>query len=277
MTTPTARRAAPRTAPEPTQERGPDHRPYHSPARNRVDCVEAGITALIEQGEFGVDQRLPAENELAQRFGVSRPVIREAIGRLAARGMIRTERGRGSFVQPPELLQRLTLNPITSIDDLLAFQELRIAIEQQAGSLAATRRSEADLAKMIDLNARMSAVNADRKYGGDLDAEFHVAIAAATHNAVLLDAQKALSNHTKQWISTVSHIVNHPETARSEYRLREHEAIIDAIRRMDPDAAALAIRRHIENGRTRFLANLSKQSGRKQLAAGPVSHKLSDP
>ena len=242
-----------------------------TPARNRVDGVEAAITSLIEQGEFAADQRLPAENDLAQRFGVSRPVIREAIGRLAARGTIRTERGKGSFVQPPELFQRLTLNPITSIDDLLAFQELRIAIEQEAGSLAATRRSEQDLAKMIDLNARMSAVNAERNYGGDLDAEFHVAIAAATHNSVLLDAQQALSNHTKQWISTVSHIVHDPETARSEYRLREHEAIIDAIRRMDADAAALAIRRHIENGRTRFLANLSKQSGRKQPASGSAS------
>ena len=242
-----------------------------TPARNRVDDVEAAITSLIERGEFAVDQRLPAENDLAQRFGVSRPVIREAIGRLAARGTIRTERGKGSFVQPPELFQRLTLNPITSIDDLLAFQELRVAIEQEAGSLAATRRSEQDLAKMIDLNARMSAVNAGKNYGGDLDAKFHVAIAEATHNSVLLDAQKALSNHTKQWISTVSHIVNHPETARSEYRLREHEAIIDAIRRMDADAAALVIRRHIENGRTRFLANLSKQSSRKQPAVGSGS------
>lgn len=235
--------------------------------RNRVDDVETAIVNLIERGEFTTGQRLPAENDLAQRFSVSRPVIREAIGRLAARGTINTQRGKGSYVQPPELLQRLTLNPITSVDDLLAFQELRIAIEQEAGYLAATRRSEDDLQTMIDLNDRMSSLTADYNSGSELDAEFHVTIAAATHNSVILDAQKALSNHTKQWISTVSHIVHDPEASRTEYRLREHEAIVDAIKRMDADATALAIRRHIENGRTRFLANLSKQSGRHDTGA----------
>lgn len=229
------------------------------PGKNRVDDVQIALTRLIEGEEFAVGQRLPAENDLARRFGVSRPVIREAIGRLAARGTIRTERGKGSFVQPPELLQRLTLNPITSVDDLLAFQELRIAIEQEAGYLAATRRTDDELKRIVDLNDRMSSSAADYSYGGQLDSEFHVAIAAATHNNVILEAQKALSTHTKQWISTVSLTVHDPESARNEYRLREHEAIIDAIRRMDADATALAIRRHIENGRTRFLAHMSKQ------------------
>lgn len=236
-----------------------------TPGRNRVDEVEAAIFALIEAGDFPVGERLPAENDLAQRFGVSRPVIREAIGRLAARGTIRTERGRGSFVQTQELMQKLTFNPITSVDDLLAFQELRIAIEQEAGYLAATRRSEEDLKRMVDLNDQMYSLSADYNSSGNLDAEFHVMIASATHNDVMLDAQMALSNHTKQWISTVSHIVHDDEIVRNEYRLREHEAIIDAIRRMDADATALAIRRHIENGRTRFLANMSKHSGKIML------------
>jgi DNA-binding FadR family transcriptional regulator len=230
-----------------------------APGKNRVDDVQIAISRMIEGGELSVGQRLPAENDLARRFGVSRPVIREAIGRLAARGTIRTERGKGSFVQPPELLQKLTLHPITSVDDLLAFQELRIAIEQEAGYLAATRRTDDELKRIVDLNDRMSSSTADYSYGGQLDSEFHVAIADATHNAVILAAQKALSTHTKQWISTVSLTVHDPETARNEYRLREHEAIIDAIRRMDADATALAIRRHIENGRTRFLAHMSKQ------------------
>lgn len=233
--------------------------------RNRVDQVQMAIVQLIEGGEFPVGRRLPTENTLARRFGVSRPVVREAIARLAARGAVRTEHGRGSFVQPPELMQRLTLNPITSVDDLLAFQELRVAIEQEAGYLAATRRSDDDLRKIVELNDRLSSTSADYRSGGELDTEFHVAIAAATHNSVILDAQKALSNHTKQWISTVSLTVADPEPARNEYRLREHEAIIDAIRRMDADATALAIRRHIENGRTRFLAHMSKQSGKNAM------------
>lgn len=192
--------------------------------------------------------------------GVSRPVVREAIASLVAAGIVRTERGRGSFVQPPQVIQRLVLNPIASIDDLLALQELRLAIEQEAGRLAATRRSEEDLDRIIEINQKLLATGGDYRNGAELDSAFHVAIAAATHNTVILDAQRALGNHTKQWISTVLHTDPEAKANRHEYRLREHDAIIEAIRRMDPDAAALAIRRHVENGRTRFLAHMSKQS-----------------
>lgn len=235
--------------------------------KNRVDEVEMSVTKLIEVGEFSIGHRLPGENELAGRFGVSRPVIREAIGRLTARGLVRTERGKGSFVQPPQVIQRLVLHPITSIDDLLALQELRIAIEQEVGRLAAARRSEEDLEKITEINDRLIATSGDYSYGGELDSEFHIAIAAATHNRVILDAQRALGNHTKQWISTVLHAVPDAKATRHEYRLREHDAIIDAIRRMDPEAAALAIRRHIENGRTRFLAHMSKQANTQKASS----------
>jgi GntR family transcriptional repressor for pyruvate dehydrogenase complex len=233
---------------------------------NRVDEVRTYIVGRIEGGDLVAGDRLPTEKELAERHGVSRPVVREAIARLVAEGMVRTERGKGSFVQPPQVIQQLVLNPITSIDDLLALQELRLAIEQEAGRLAATRRSEEDLERIVEINQSLLATSGDYRNGGELDNEFHVAIAAASHNTVILDAQRALGNHTKQWISTVLHTAPEAKATRNEYRLREHDAIIEAIKRMDPDAAALAIRRHIENGRTRFLAHMSKQSNGKRTA-----------
>jgi len=233
--------------------------PHLDRRKNRVEDVQRVLLQQIESGELAIGDRLPTENALAKQNDVSRPVIREAIARLVANGLVRTERGKGSFVQPVQAMQSLTLAPIRSIDDLLGWQELRIAIEQEAGRLAATRRSAEDLEKIVEINDALVLLEDGHSYGGELDNAFHVAIAAATHNQAILEAQKSLGNHTKQWISTVLHTAPDAGPDRNEYRLREHMAIIDSIARMDPDGTAQSIRRHIENGRTRFLARLSRR------------------
>lgn len=233
---------------------------------SRADIVYNNLLEEIDTGRIASGERLASETALAAAQGVSRPVIREAIARLAAAGIVRTERGRGTYVLPAPVIQTMTLSPITSIDDLIHWQELRIAIEQEAGRLAATRRSAADLAAIVAANERLGNGDADASHDvrGELDHAFHVAIAAASHNPAILDAQMSLGKHTKGWIAAILHSAPR-KPDRAEYRLREHRAIIDAIERMDPEAASQAIRRHIENGRTRFLAGLSKT----MVAAAP--------
>lgn len=95
-------------------------------------------------------------------------------------------------------------------------------------------------------------------FGGEVDLAFHVAIAAASHNPAILDAQKALGRHIKGWISAVVHMESANNAKRPQYQFSEHQMIVDAIRDRDPERAAQAVRSHIENGRVRFLARISR-------------------
>lgn len=232
--------------------------PEPTPKKNRVDEVYHALSHLIDGGDLTAGDRLPTENALAKQHGVSRPVVREAIARLAAGGLVRTVRGKGTFVQPGQVMEQMKLAPITSIDDLLAWQELRVAIEQEAARLAATRRSEEDLNELVRLLGEMMNSPEMDGYGGEADHAFHVAIAAAAHNPAILDAQIALGRHIKGWISAVLNVEPANHAKRQQYRLSEHEAIVDAISARNPERAAQAIRSHIENGRTRFLARISR-------------------
>lgn len=225
---------------------------------NRVDAVYQSLCQLMDSGELGVGDRLPTENSLATQHGVSRPVVREAIARLAASGAVRTERGKGTFVEAGQVLRQMKLAPITSIDDLLAWQELRVAIEQEAARLAASRRSDVDMTELVRLLEKMRHEPEADGYGGEVDHAFHIAIATAAHNPAILDAQMALGTHIKGWISAVLNMEPANHAKRQQYRLSEHEAILDAIRARDPERAAQAMRNHIENGRTRFLTRISR-------------------
>lgn len=225
---------------------------------NRVDAVYQSLCQLMDSGELRAGDRLPTENSLAVQHGVSRPVVREAIARLAASGVVRTERGKGTFVQPGQVLRQMKLAPITSIDDLLAWQELRVSIEQEAARLAASRRAEGDIDELVRLLEEMRHEPEMEGYGGEVDHAFHIAIATAAHNPAILDAQMALGTHIKGWISAVLNMAPANHAKRQQYRLSEHEAILDAIRARDPERAAQAMRSHIENGRTRFLTRISR-------------------
>lgn len=246
----------------------PASQPKTNPRRNRVDDVHRALLRLIEGGELATGDRLPTEIELTKSFGVSRPVVREAIARLMANGHVQTERGKGSFVTDANGLEHLSLSPITSVEDLLAWQELRVAIEQEAARLAATRHTEHELRQLERLHAAMvEQPHRDGHIGGDDDYAFHMAIASAAHNRAIHDAQKVLGRHIKRWISAVLQLEPVDATQRQRHRLSEHEAIVSAIRNREPDRAAEAVRLHIENGRTRFLARITRIPNRAHGAA----------
>lgn len=223
-----------------------------------MDEVHHALSELIQSGTLEVGGKLPTENALALEHGVSRPVVREAIARLAASGHIRTERGRGSFVTENQGLDRLELPPITSVNDLLDWQELRVGIEQEAARLAAMRHTQKEIDEVVRLHDMMVRGMKPGTSLGDTDHAFHMAIAAASHNRAIVDAQRVLGRHIKGWISAIVHVEPNTSSKRNQYLLSEHHAILSAIKDRDPDRAAVAIRSHIESGRTRFLARLAK-------------------
>jgi GntR family transcriptional regulator, transcriptional repressor for pyruvate dehydrogenase complex len=225
---------------------------------SRTTEVYAFLLDAISTNEYSAGSKLPPENTLASQLGVSRPVIRETVSRLAAEGLVRAERGRGTFVLDRPVIRQFQFSPIEGINDLIAWQDLRIAIEQEAARLAAERRSSEDLESIRDIYMRLTNLGSVGDRAINLDFEFHLEIAKATQNPVVIEAQRSLGEHIQDWMSTIVETTKNTPSEWREFRKSEHFAIFDAIERMDPIAATQAARRHIENGRTRLLTELSQ-------------------
>jgi DNA-binding FadR family transcriptional regulator len=190
---------------------------------------------------------------MAEAYAVSRPVVREALSRLRADGMIVSRHGSGSYVQRKPSKALLSLAPIGGMADLMRCYEFRIALEGEAASLAAARRTNADLKAISDAFQAMSRAVKAGELGAEADIEFHNAIAAATKNKVFESAMDALAAHTLQGITVTRNLSLRIGRRRLETVQAEHKLILEAIREGNPDDARDAMRNHIDNARNRIL------------------------
>ena len=164
----------------------------------------------IVQGDFKVGSRLPPERDLTQLLGVSRPSLREAIQKLSAKGLLVSRQGGGNYVATSlgstfsdPLLQLLESNPEAQRDLL----EFRHTLEASCAFYAASRATEMDrerlrlaFERLQDCYARVDEVS--RAEEGEADANFHLAIAEASHNAVLLHTIRGLFDLLKRNVVT---------------------------------------------------------------------------
>jgi GntR family transcriptional regulator, transcriptional repressor for pyruvate dehydrogenase complex len=143
--------------------------------RSAAADVQSQLQALIESGRFKQHERLPSEVELARSFGVSRPVVREALMSLQALGLTASQSGKGTFVisdrvQAPFLIGHYSPAHI---------KEVRRALEIPSARFAALRRTDQDVGQLAALLARMEDAD-DPARRNKLDADYHIAIAAAS-------------------------------------------------------------------------------------------------
>jgi GntR family transcriptional repressor for pyruvate dehydrogenase complex len=215
------------------------------------------IFEIIIAGEFPVNARLPSETELAQRFGASRPVVREALARLRDDGIIVSRQGSGSYVKRRPDIAVLRFVPVSSIADIQRCFEFRHGLEGVAAALAAERWEDTDLAEIRAAFDALEASTKDFKLGVDADERFHLAIAKATHNAYHVSVQSSLQPHIVFGMSLTRNL----SLLRTQERLREvqdeHRAIMDAIAARDPQAARNAMQAHIDNARRRMFERTS--------------------
>ena len=223
----------------------------------------------IRDGRLPAGAKLPTEAAIMAEFGVSRTVVREAISKLQAAGLVDTRHGVGSFVQalvaPGAEGQAFRIAPAqhATLRDVVAVLELRIGIETEAACLAAQRRSSADLAAMRSaLDAMAQAVEA----GGSAvaaDFQFHLAVTQATQNHHFAQLMAALGESViprarldgAAAVAGLAADQPQPLDAQRQTYLRrvqvEHESIFDAIAAQDADAARAAMRTHLANSRER--------------------------
>jgi GntR family transcriptional repressor for pyruvate dehydrogenase complex len=220
--------------------------------------VYARLRRLLGSTELGNGDRLPSENDLQLRFGVSRTVVREALARLRAEGRVVVRKGSGSYVSEPPTELALPTPPIASLDDLLKRHDLRMAIECEAAYLAADRWTNETLTGIARARQAVSAQFAQGIQTGKEDFLFHSAIAAATHNDVLVQAFQSLFSLIEEWIAFSLNLRLLTPSQRIAIVDEEHGAIHDAITRRRSDEAARAMRRHLQHGRDRILRGVAE-------------------
>jgi DNA-binding FadR family transcriptional regulator len=225
--------------------------------RSAAEDVRDQIAALIDNGQLKVDERLPSELDLARTFGVSRPVVREALVSLQALGLVTSQSGRGSFVASRRVRAPLLLGKFSPRH----LNEVRGYLEIQSARLAAERRSDEQVGRLAGLLARMEDCD-DAEERNRYDAEFHISIAEASGNPILVklveDLRKILEEHGRAAAAAPN---RRPRAAA------EHRKIYEAIVRRDTEGAALAMRNHLEAA-DRSFATLERDASapRKQPA-----------
>ena len=231
----------------------------HAPLTRRrprslaLELVES-FSERIRAGQMQPGEKLPTEAAIMAAFEVSRTVVREALSKLQAAGLVQTRHGIGTFVIGPGDGPAFKITPeqFHTLQDVIAVLELRIGLETESAGLAAQRRTEADLAA---LRASLDAVIAAVEAGQDsvaADFQFHLDIARATQNRHFAELMATLG---AQIIPRARlEPAGEMSAERQAYMRRvnaEHESILDAIAAGDAEAARAAMRTHLSNSRER--------------------------
>ncbi|MEC9342867.1 MAG: FCD domain-containing protein [Pseudomonadota bacterium] len=208
------------------------------------------IEALVLEGVLRVGERLPGERELATETGVSRPIVREAIGRLERSGLLVARQGEGTFVGDvigsvfsPQISALLASHHKALFDHL----EYRREVEAITARFAAERATASDRALLGDLVGRMAkAFEADDfEAEARIDIEFHSTIGEIAYNLVLLHTLRACYRLLSEGVfRSRTRLYRSRGARRALYE--QHRAIADAVLAGDGEAAAHAAQRHID-------------------------------
>ena len=220
--------------------------------RRLSDDIVERLEAMILEGTLKAGERLPAERVLAEQFGVSRPSLREAIQKLVAKGLLVSRQGGGNYVAQSlgstfsdPLLHLLESNPEAQRDLL----EFRHTLEGSCAYYAALRATEVDHQRLTSafetLQACYQRNDKVSEEEGAADASFHLAIAEASHNTVLLHTIRGLFNLLKHNVVTNIGGMYAQRTETREQLMSQHRELYDAIMQGRAEEAREISHRHI--------------------------------
>jgi GntR family transcriptional repressor for pyruvate dehydrogenase complex len=224
--------------------------------------VTQQLLGYLLSGRMPPGTRLPSERQLAERLGVGRSAVREAIKSLSLLGLLEVRQGSGAYLSGhtsdllPRVLEWGLLLGEPSMRDII---ELRHHLEVTATGLAAERASTEDVQQLRALVARMEQAGSDVPAYVDADIQFHLRLAQAGGNNVLASLITNIQSLTRVWATRV--LEHAGETTSS---LAMHEPIIDAVAAGDVDAARRAMEAHMQRATRRLHAALD---GDEQSAA----------
>ena len=217
----------------------------------RSDIVYDALLSEIGSGALKRGEKLPTETSIAEQYGVSRPIVREALARLREDGVVRSQQGSGSYVESNPAARVSAIAPLASIADVQRCFEFRICLEPNAARFAAERRTVENLDELRRAYLALDEIIQQKETGTDQDFLFHHAVAQASHNRFLTASLEQIRSHIAQGISINRTLSLASERPRILTVQAEHSAIVDAIAAGTPEAAAKAMETHLRNAKAR--------------------------
>ena len=202
--------------------------------------VSDKLEAMIEDGTYQVGDRFPTEPELMEMFDVSRNTVREAVQSLTWAGLLEVKQGDGTYVRSSNRFYANMKQRYSNIS-LHDIKETRDCLEATIARLSAQRRNQEDIENIRHALHKRKNLSTDIKENTKADLEFHMAIAEASHNAILIDVYKSISTYLESQIA---------ERLESPFPPSEidllHQCLYEAIRDGEPDCAESAAHRIVE-------------------------------
>ncbi|HZP01472.1 MAG TPA: FadR/GntR family transcriptional regulator [Terriglobia bacterium] len=216
-----------------------------------TEAIAGQLIRLIMQGRYKPGDRLPSEFELADQFRAGRGAVREALKALAIVGLVRVDRGKGTFVSEREdyLTHPLSLG-LKAETELRRLIEARRLIEVELAGLAAERatpRQIQEIQSLVEAMAKSTGPE-ERKKFLESDVQFHFAVADAADNFILSQFLTLVRNLMKEWITKSLQVRGVASEA-----VRQHRQILAAIARRQKKEARRAMERHLTAMGERFL------------------------
>lgn len=227
--------------------------------------VEAQVLDAIQKNLFVYGDYLPSENELKNLLGVSRSVVREALLRLSARGIIDIQKGKGAQVLKPSVDH--VLDPFSRLvnyrcgeEGWLYILKVRRMLEPQTAYLAAQYRTEADLEQCSKSILELKESSSSKINMIDSDITFHLTLARASQNPVIPIVLRPLFDVIAKFHAPVFN-----DEADLKRTVESHETILDAVRRRDGQAAMSAVDSHLKEAEETIQQRLRKKSESAEL------------
>ncbi|TVY10442.1 FadR/GntR family transcriptional regulator [Paenibacillus cremeus] len=212
------------------------------------EVIAEQLKERIVSGELKPGDKLPSTKELSERFQVGRSTIREALSGLKAMGLVESHQGEGSYVRSIEA-QDVGLPEFDALlmsrETVLELIEARKALEISNAALAAEKRTEDDLRRFEAVLKRMEEHVGDEVEGERSDIEFHLILAQATHNSIMMRMIDSISSQMQTAIRETRRLQMYASRSVSHQLWREHQAIYEAIRTQQPELAQEEMRRHL--------------------------------
>ena len=225
------------------------------------------IEDSVLNGSLKPGDQLPAERDLAQRLGVSRTAVREAVKALREKGLVEAYSGRGTFITDgTSQAARQSFDLMIKIgqqEGAPHLAELRLILEPGIAALAATRIQEPELVAMREAVAVMDRAQKDPGAYIEADLDFHLALAEAVANPLILSLIDSIVGLLREQRIKIFNVDGGPQRGQIH-----HKRILEAVERHDPEMAQSAMRSHLEQVRQDSQASSGGKSSTKQALAG---------